>query len=274
MADEQWGAAMRLLWGPQPPAKPARGPKRGLTLEGIALAGVGIADAEGLAAVSMQRVAGELAVTKMALYRYVPGKAELVALMVEAALPVPGAGSVEGGGWRERLGVWARELYAGFRRHPWLLEATVGVRVMGPRELGWMERALAALDGCGLSGAEAMDAVVLVAGHVRGIAEQERAVGRPVGGGGDAGVGAGAEADEGRGAGRGAGRGGGPDAQLAVMLGEVMRVRGEEFPALGAVLASAAEQGGYDQALEFGLERILDGLGLLVARRVGGEGGR
>ncbi|MFE9636656.1 TetR/AcrR family transcriptional regulator [Streptomyces sp. NPDC006463] len=261
MTNDQWGAAVRLLWGP--PAKPARGPKRGLTLEGIALAGVGIADAEGLGAVSMQRVAGELAVTKMALYRYVPGKAELVALMVESAMPVPaalGAGpgpgaGVEpaGGGWRERLEVWARELLGGFRRHPWMLEATVGVRVMGPRELGWMERALAALDGCGLSGAEAMDAVVLLAGHVRGIAEQERAAGA--------------------GAGGGAGAGEGPDAQLAVMLGEVMRTHRAEFPALGAALASAAEHGGRDQALEFGLERILDGLGLLVARRADGAQG-
>ncbi|MFE3288655.1 TetR/AcrR family transcriptional regulator [Streptomyces sp. NPDC059233] len=246
MADEQWGAAVRLLWGPEPSAKPARGPKRGLTLEAIARTGIGIADAEGLGAVSMQRVAGELGVTKMALYRYVPGKAELVALMVEGALPVPDVSVAVGGAWRERLGEWARELYAGFRRHPWLLEATVGVRVMGPRELGWMERALSALDGCGLSGAEAMDAVVLVAGHVRGIAEQGRAAGVTADGGA------------------------GPDAQLAVMLGEVMRVRGEEVPALGAAMASVAEHGGHDEALEFGLDRILDGLGLLVARRVGG----
>ncbi|MBT2454818.1 TetR/AcrR family transcriptional regulator [Streptomyces sp. ISL-86] len=263
MTSEQWGAALQLLWGP--PAKPARGPKRGLTLEGIAGAGVGIADAEGLSAVSMQRVAGELAVTKMALYRYVPGKAELVALMVEAAMPEPVALGVEGagiaggggaagggGGWRERLGVWVRGLHAGFRQHPWLLEATVGVRVMGPREVGWMERALAALDGCGLSGAEAMDAVVLLTGHVRGIAEQERATSGGVVGGAV---------------------GGGPDAQLGVMLGEVMRVHGTDFPALGAALASVAEHGGQDQALEFGLERILDGLGLLVAQRAGGSAG-
>ncbi|MFJ5635786.1 TetR/AcrR family transcriptional regulator [Streptomyces goshikiensis] len=258
MTSEQWSAAVRLLWGP--PAKPARGPKRGLTLEGIALAGVGIADAEGLGGVSMQRVAAELAVTKMALYRYVPGKAELVALMVEAALPDPagldaelaaaaaaaaaGAASA-GGGWREQLGVWARGLYEGFRAHPWLLEATVGARVMGPRELGWMERALAALDGCGLSGAEAMDSVVLVAGHVRGIAEQERAM---AGGGGGAG-------------------GEGPDGQLVAMLGEVLRARGDDYPALAAALGSVAEQGGQEQALLYGLERILDGLGLLVERR-------
>ncbi|MGW0393794.1 TetR/AcrR family transcriptional regulator [Streptomyces sp. NPDC003042] len=248
MTDEQWGAAVRLLWGP--PATPARGPKRGLTLRGIAAAGVGIADAEGLGGVSMQRVAGELAVTKMALYRYVPGKAELVALMVEEAMPDPAAAldsalAAAGGGWRERLGAWARELLAGFRAHPWLLEATVGPRAVGPREVGWLERSLAALEGCALSGAEAMDAVVLVSGHVRGIAEQERAAG--AGGGG---------ADR-----------GGPDTELGAVLGEVMRMRGADYPALGAALASVAEHGGQDQALEFGLERILDGIGLLVERR-------
>ncbi|MGW6708908.1 TetR/AcrR family transcriptional regulator [Streptomyces sp. NPDC054956] len=244
-ADEQWGAAVRLLWGP--PAKPARGPKRGLTLEGIAAAGIALADAEGLAGVSMQGVAGQLAVTKMALYRYVPGKAELVALMVEAAMPDPSVldGRPAGEGWRERLEAWARELLAGFRAHPWLLGATVGARVMGPVEVGWMERALAALDGCGLTGAEAIDAVVLLSGHVRGIAEQERAMG----------------------GGPGGAMGEGPDAQLTTVLGEVMRVHGEEYPAMAAALASAAEAGGQDQALDFGLERILDGLGLLVAER-------
>ncbi|MEV7558258.1 TetR/AcrR family transcriptional regulator C-terminal domain-containing protein [Streptomyces sp. NPDC089795] len=219
-------------------------------MDGIARAGIEIADAEGLAGASMQRVAAEPAVTKMALYRYVPGKAELVALMVEGAMPAPAQSP--GGPWRERLEAWARGLLAGLRLHPWLLEATVGVRVMGPRELEWMERALAALDGCGLSGAEAMDAVVLLTGHVRSIAEQERAAGAVTG----SGPGSAAE---------------GPDAQLAAMLGEVMRTHAERFPTLGAALASAAEHGGQDQALEFGLGRILDGLELLMTRRAAGE---
>ncbi|MET9464354.1 TetR/AcrR family transcriptional regulator C-terminal domain-containing protein [Streptomyces sp. NPDC006544] len=243
-ADEQGSAAVRLLWGP--PARPARGPKRGLTLEGIAEAGVALADAEGLAGVSMQGVAGRLSVTKMALYRYVPGKAELVALMVESAMPDPSVLDERSAGedWRERLGVWARALLAGFRAHPWLLEATVGARVMGPGEVGWMEHALDALDGCGLTGSEAIDSVVLLSGHVRGIAEQERATGGTVGEG--------------------------PDAQLTSALGEVMRVHGERYPALRAALGSVAEQGGQDQALDFGLERILDGLGLLIAGRRAG----
>ncbi|GAA0298627.1 TetR/AcrR family transcriptional regulator [Streptomyces polychromogenes] len=245
MADGAWGAVVRLLWGP--PVTPARGPRRGLTLEQIAAAGVGIADAAGLGGVSMQGVAGELGVTKMALYRYVPGKAELVALMVEAALPDPGAGldsalAAAGGGWRERLGVWARELLAGYRAHPWLLDATVGARAMGPREVGWLERALAALEGRGLSGAEAMDVVVLVTGHVRGVAGQER----------------------------GADGTGGVDAELGAVLGAVVAERGEEYPALAVALGSIAMHGGQDQGLEFGLERIFDGVGLLVERRAGG----
>ncbi|MFJ8166447.1 TetR/AcrR family transcriptional regulator [Streptomyces sp. NPDC096136] len=226
---------------------PARGPRRGLTLEQIAVAGVGIADAAGLGGVSMQGVAGELGVTKMALYRYVPGKAELVALMVEAALPDPGAGldpalAAAGDGWRERLGVWARELLAGYRAHPWLLDATVGARALGPREVGWLERALAAMQGCGLSGAEAMDVVVLVTGHVRGIAGQERASD------GTAGV----------------------DAELGAVLAAVVAERGEEYPALAVALGSVAEHGGQDQGLDFGLERIFDGVGLLVERRRAG----
>jgi AcrR family transcriptional regulator len=236
MSDERSQTA-RLLWGPHP--KPSRGPKPTLSLDRIAQAGAEIADAEGLAAVSMQRVAGLLDVTKMALYRYVPGKAELVALMVETAIgeaPPPNGTRRD---WREQLGDWARQLVTVLHRHPWLLDATVGPRVMGPRELAWMEQALAALDDTGFSGAERMDAVVLLAGHVRGIAQQARA----------------------------AGPAGNPEAQLSVTLGELMQAHGKHYPALTAALASATQHGGQDQALEFGLQRILDGLGLLIAQR-------
>ncbi|MFF8293150.1 TetR/AcrR family transcriptional regulator [Streptomyces sp. NPDC016309] len=236
MSDER-SEAVRLLWGP--PTKPSRGPRPALDLDRIARAGIEVADAEGLAAVSMQRVAGLLGVTKMALYRYMPGKAELVAVMVETAIDEPPPGKGPRQEWRDRLGDWARHLATVFHRHPWLLDATVGPRVMGPRELGWMEQALAALDGTGLTGAERMDAVVLLAGHVRGIALQARATGPA----------------------------GSPEARFAATLGQLMRTHGERYPALTAALASAARSGGQDQALEFGLHRILDGLGLLITER-------
>lgn len=228
---------VRLLWGPHP--KPTRGPRPTLDLDRIARAGIEVADSEGLADVSMQRVAARLGVTKMALYRYVPGKAELVALMVEAAIGSCPAATAHGDGWRERLEEWARHLIAAFGRHPWVLDATVGPRVMGPAELSWLEGAVSALDGTGLTGAERMDAAALLVGHVRAITQQARAAGP-------------------------AGR---PEAQLGAVLGELMRTHGERFPQLTAALSAAAASKGQDQAWEFGLQRILDGLAALIDER-------
>src|SRR5258707_1378038 len=92
---------IELLWGER--SEPRRGPKPSLSVEQIARAAGAVADAEGLEAVSMQRVAQECGVTTMALYRYVPGKAELIALMLDIGLgPAPHLDEVPGG-WRPRL---------------------------------------------------------------------------------------------------------------------------------------------------------------------------
>ncbi|KJS52927.1 TetR family transcriptional regulator [Streptomyces rubellomurinus subsp. indigoferus] len=229
--------SLRLLWGP--PARPTRGPKPALSLERIAAAGVEIADAEGLAAVSMQKVAGLLDFTKMSLYRYVPGKAELVALMVESVSGEPPEAAADAD-WRDQLTAWAHALTERFSRHPWLLDATVGPRLLGPRELAWLERVVAALEGKGLTGPERMDAAVLLAGHVRGIALQAR----------------------------GSGPGGSPEAELLAALGSVVLRHADRYPALADAMA---DPDGRDQALGFGLERILDGLAALIDRRTGGS---
>jgi AcrR family transcriptional regulator len=237
---EQAGT-VELLWGPRP--QPARGPKPALSIERIAQAAIKVADADGLSAVSMQRVAGELGFTKMALYRYVPGKAELIALMVDTAAGAPPLLDGGSGDWREQLGEWARRLLAVLQRHPWLLDATVGPRIMGPNELGWLEHAVAALDGTGLDGGERMDAVVVIVGHVRTIAQQSRtATGPPQHK---------------------------PEEQLGTVIAELLRTHGDRYPALTAALASASRHGSQDKALEFGLERIFDGLGVLIAQRSG-----
>lgn len=78
---------VELLWGTR--QRPKRGPKPALTLEGIVAEAVAIADVDGLAELSMQRLAQGLGFTKMSLYRYVPGKAELTALMLDSALGAP-----------------------------------------------------------------------------------------------------------------------------------------------------------------------------------------
>ena len=73
-----------LLWGRR--ERPTRGPKPALDIERIVRAGVEVADAEGLEALSMRKVAGRLGVGTMSLYRYVPSKQELLDLMFDATL--------------------------------------------------------------------------------------------------------------------------------------------------------------------------------------------
>ncbi|WP_319458716.1 TetR/AcrR family transcriptional regulator [Micromonospora sp. RTP1Z1] len=224
-----------LLW--DTPSGPRRGPRPTLTLPAIARAGIAIADADGLDGLTMQRVAESLDVTKMALYRYVPGKAELVALMIEVAIGEPPPPPADAG-WRGQLDDWARQMFDRFRRHPWALTATVGARVMGPNELGWLERALAALTGTGLHGGEMLDVAVLLLGHARNLAQQVSAM-----------------------------ETGTPEQALESGLAALLRGREECFPALIAAVESAATHAAQDQALDFGLSRILDGVDLLIKTR-------
>jgi AcrR family transcriptional regulator len=225
-----------LLWGPRQP--PSRGPKRAMSLEGIAQAAIRLADAEGLDAVSMQRVAGELSFTKMSLYRYVPGKAELVAVMTDLAIGEPPTLDPDLS-WRAALATWALQLYDGFVQHPWLLTSTVGRRLLGPNELGWMDRGVQALRVTGLNGGEQLDSVLVVTGHVRTIAQQ--AVSMP--GGSE-----------------------GTDEHLVTSaIIEVLATHADKFPGLAAAMATAG--GSQNQGLEFGLNRILDGLEVLISQR-------
>lgn len=224
--------SVEFLWGER--AVPTRGPKPALSLEAIADAAIAVADAEGLAAVSMQRVAADLGFTKMSLYRYLPGKAELVALMVEQAIGEPP--ELRAGGWREALTEWSELLFAAYLRHPWAVGATVGSRPLGPRELGWMECALAGLGpDSRLTGAERLDVVAVLAGHARMLVQQAEAQLNEV--------------------------------QMMAAVGEVMRRHGERFPYLAAAMTETAVQGGQNQAFAFGLNRILDGLESLISRR-------
>ncbi|MEV4758772.1 TetR/AcrR family transcriptional regulator [Micromonospora sp. NPDC049559] len=225
--------ATELLWGER--TAPRRGPRPTLTLESIAAAGIGIADAEGLAAVTMQRVAERLGVTKMALYRYVPGKVELVALMTDLAVGGPPRLDEVGDGWRPRLDAWARRMFERFWAHPWAIEATVGARAIGPNELGWLEQAAAALTGTGLTGSEILDVAATLVGHVRTVAQQGAAISA-----------------------------GSPERAMNDAVVGLLAGREDRFPALVAALA---DRGGEDQALDFGLRRILDGVELLIDRR-------
>ena len=132
---------------------------------------IGIADREGLAGLSMRRVAEELGITAMSLYGYVPGKAELLDLMVDQAHGQMPAHPVDGG-WRAALGALARSYLALCLAHPWLLHVATSRPLLGPHTTAHYDRELAAVDGLGLSDLE-MDLVVgLVDDYVRGAARK------------------------------------------------------------------------------------------------------
>jgi AcrR family transcriptional regulator len=150
--------------------RPAPAPRSALTPERIAGAAVRIADAEGLDAVTMRRLAGELGVAPMAAYRYVTGKDELLELMVDAVhreLTVP-AGVT---GWREVLRAYALGTRAMMLAHPWVPRA--GVMVLTPHQMATAERLLASLDGLGLDPDTMMAVFATVSAYVRGAVEAE-----------------------------------------------------------------------------------------------------
>lgn len=107
---------LELLWGTG--ERPSRGPKPGLTLDRIVTAAVEIADAEGLAAVSMRRLSTELGAGTMTLYRYVPGKAELLDLMLDRVGGQPPATKEPEGDWRAAIDALARGYLTLYREHP------------------------------------------------------------------------------------------------------------------------------------------------------------
>jgi AcrR family transcriptional regulator len=160
--------SLALLWGVQ--KQPTRGPKPGLSVEQIVRAAIELADAEGLAALAMRRVADRLGVGTMSLYTYVPGKAELLDVMLDTVLAEVAAPDGVAGGWRAKLEAYARELWAHYWRHPWVLQVSGARALLGPNETALFEASLKAVSGIGLSGEQMVHVVALVGEYARGAA--------------------------------------------------------------------------------------------------------
>ncbi|MEZ0446479.1 TetR/AcrR family transcriptional regulator [Cellulomonas sp. ICMP 17802] len=152
-----------VLW--RTPAEGRPGPRPSLTLEQIADAGIALADAEGLDAVSMARLAESLGFTTMSLYRYVSSKDEVLSLMSDRAGGRPPVLGPEVGGWRERLELILAIQQPVLRAHPWLARTTTVLHAVGPGRLAWMEAMLAALDETPLSERQKVGAIGLLATH-------------------------------------------------------------------------------------------------------------
>ncbi|MEV7801565.1 GntR family transcriptional regulator [Microbispora sp. NPDC088329] len=151
--------------------RPGAGAERDLTRERVVRAAVEIADAEGLPALSMRGVAARLGVSAMSPYRYVGSKDDLILLMADAAFGELGYPDDPPEGWRERLEVAGRTLWAIFRRHPWLAQLSpLGRPLALPGLTVHADWALAALDGLDLDPATVLDVHILLYSHVQGLA--------------------------------------------------------------------------------------------------------
>lgn len=235
--------SLQLLWRGVPESK--RGPKPTLTLEQIVSTGVDLADTEGLQALSMRKLAQQLGVGAMSLYRYVPSKTELLNLMLDAVSgPDPRREDAFDESWRgglEAAGWGGRELYL---RHPWLLQVNWTRPVLGPNSVADMELLMAGLKELPLSDQEKMSAIMALDSYVTGAVRQEILAQKAAA---ESGI-----TDEDF-----------WESQLP-MMEEVLTQ--DRFPTMAA-LAEDTFSSSWEDSFAFGLNLVLDGLEQEISRR-------
>lgn len=236
--------SLSLLWGAPP--RPGRS---GLTLAAVVAAATELADTRGLAAVSMRQLAGTLGIGTMSLYSYVPGREELVELMADGVwrdlytgLDEPSAQ----GGWREGLRFVVDRNWAVLTTHPWMTELSGARPVLGPHLSDKYEAELRVLDGIGLSDVE-MDSVLgLVTAHTEATARMWHAQRSTIQDSGES------------------------DLQWWQEIAPVLQrlMPAGRYPVADRVGRAAGEfhqaAAGAEHALRFGLDRILDGVRILI----------
>jgi AcrR family transcriptional regulator len=233
---------LAIAWGRSTSA--TRGPKPGLRVEAIVEAAIDVADAEGLAAVSMSKVAERLGYTPMSLYRYVPSKDDLLALVQDAALGEPPPGLAAQADWRHGLGAWAREILVAYRAHPWVLDIPIAGAPAMPCQIAWLEAALALLAGTPLQLTERLSVALLLSGYSRNWAQLTR------------------DLEHGR------RRTAVSESEAAEQYRRVLAelVTEDRFPATWAAITQGLFGGDEDEddEFEFGLQRILDGIAAYI----------
>lgn len=218
-----------------------------LNLERIVAAGIAVADRDGLAGISMAKVARELGSATMSLYRHVASKDELLLHMQDTALGSPDPAATAGLPWRDALRNWTHALTDALAGHPWTLGLPVEAPPLMPRSLEWFDRSLAVLVPLPLWPFEKLSTTLLLSGYARSVAAlrvsiPEHAPGEP------------------------------DDSEVyAEALGSLADPA--RYPALAAVLAEGlfttapGARTDDDYLTDFGLERILDGVATLIDTR-------
>lgn len=246
---EELPTTVAVAWGLRDAASRPR--RRGLSLARIVEAGIRVATAEGLPAVSMNRVAAELGAAPMSLYRHLAAKDELLAHMVDSVYQLAPTPPDAGESWRDGLRRWAAGYLTILRRHPWVLRIPIGGPPLMPNQVLWLERGLQCLQNTRLAADEKPSTLLLIDGFVRSQATLEA----------DLQVAARTS--------------GTPLEQVGTAYGRTLArlTDAARFPAIHALLEARVFDGEapLDHDFTFGLGRILDGIDVLVrAREQGG----
>jgi len=194
-------------------------------------AAVELADKEGLGAVSMARVAKALGFTTMSLYRHVASKDELVRRMLDEVLgTAPTLASTD---WRAGLEQWSRAMLAILDRHPWGIDIPITGILGTHAQLSWLDRALEAQAGTGLHDGEKAEIALLLNGYVFWAARLRSQV----------------------------------SPEATDVIPSALDI--ERYPAPASAVAAGIFRDGSTPEDDFacGLERILDGVGALIAQR-------
>lgn len=155
---------------------PDPGQSRALDHETITRAAVAAADQDGLGAVSIRKVAGQLGSSPMSLYRYISSREDLTELMYDAVLGELDLGEIDQGDtkpdWRTGLTAIARGLRAIHHRHPWV--GQLGQRAtLGPNAVRMLEHAMACVQSLGLPIDATLDLVSTTMQFTRGFVLEE-----------------------------------------------------------------------------------------------------
>jgi DNA-binding transcriptional regulator YhcF (GntR family) len=149
----------------------ARATPAELTREDVVRTAMAIADAEGSGALSMRRVATELEVATMSLYRHVPSKDELVERMIDAAFGDHRFTEPPPADWFDAVEAGARRLWEIYRRHPWAAAVMSLTRPqVTPNVLAYSEWAMSALHAAGFEPRRIFQVHLAVFSYVRGLA--------------------------------------------------------------------------------------------------------
>ncbi len=226
-----------LLWEDR--SRPTRGPKPAFTPDDVVQAAIRIAEADGLAAVTMHAVSARLGYTTMAIYRYFPNKDALLDAIVDAAMGSPPRAREPRGDWRADVARWSHAKRAMLCARPWLAELPFVAAPHGPNWLSWVEAVVEPLSRIGLNPVDTGEMLSVIDGYTRGASDTAISLAR-------------------------ARARGTSDAEWTAAVGaDLGRAIGDpRFPAFAALIT--APSGGHPRTMEesfdFGLQRVLDGI--------------